>query len=308
MLPPKSAEFSLIDRFRTACRTRSDVLLEIGDDAAVVRWPASRGLLTTDMLLEGVHFECPPATPRQVGRKAMAVNLSDIAAMGGQPDFALISLALTRGAPPDFADELFAGLQEMAERFETVIIGGDTNSWNGPVIINVAVTGTPHPRGPVTRSGARPGDWIMVTGSLGGSLSGHHLDFTPRVREARQLHELVELHAMMDISDGLAGDLFHILEESRAGAVLEADLIPVSEAARNMHDSRSPLEHALGDGEDFELLFTVAPPDGERLLRQQPLDVPLSRIGEITAGTEVLLKLPDGIRQPLSRLGWSHPL
>src|SRR5262249_57095591 len=125
--------------------------------------------------------------------------------------------------------------------------------------------------GPVPRGGARPGDWLLVTGPLGGSILGKHLDFTPRVRAAIQLHAAAELHAMIDVSDGLAADVNHICEESRCGAVLRAEAIPVADAARAPTDGRSPLEHALGDGEDFELVFAVAPADGERLVREQPV-------------------------------------
>src|SRR5262249_3068433 len=124
---------------------------------------------------------------------------------------------------------------------------------------------------PVPRSGAKPGDWLLVTGPLGGSILGKHLTFTPRVREALQLHELVHLHAMIDISDGLAADVHHICSESGCGAVLRAAMIPISEAARTIHDERSPLNHALSDGEDFELVFALAPAQAQQLLQTQPV-------------------------------------
>ncbi len=307
MLPPRKSEFELIEHFRTHAVQHADVLRGIGDDAAVVRWPASRqGLMTADMLLEGVHFTIPPATPREVGRKAMGVNLSDIAAMAGQPKFAIVSLGLSKRHDPQLAVELFAGMKEIAAEFGAMIIGGDTNSWDGPLVINVTLTGDPHPRGPVLRSGAQIGDWIMVTGELGGSILGRQFSFQPRVLEAQRLHELVDLHAMMDISDGLVGDLFHILEESRVGAILDAAAIPISPAVHRMPDARSPLEHALSDGEDFELLFTVSPEDGQRLLAQSPLNVRLSRVGEIIAEQQCLLRTADSTLQPLPRMGWNH--
>src|SRR5262249_36518240 len=148
---------------------------------------------------------------------------------------------------------------------------GDTNSWNGGLVISVTLLGEATARGPVLRRGARPGDWLLVTGPLGGSIKGKHLDFTPRVREALLLHEHADLHAMIDISDGLAADIGHICEESGCGAVLHAESIPISDAARQMNDARTPLDHALGDGEDFELAFAVSPDDGRRLIDAQPI-------------------------------------
>ena len=307
MFPEKSHEFRLIDRFKRVAGNRSDVLLGIGDDAAVVRHLQPSGLLAADILLEGVHFEIPPATPRQVGHKAMAVNLSDIAAMAGSPRFALVSVALPRSSEnEDLADNLFAGLHSTAGRYGAAIVGGDTTTWNGPLVINVSVFGDTHERGPITRGNARPDDWIFVTGELGGSLAGSHLTFEPRVEEARALHETVELHAMLDVSDGLVADLYHILEESGVGAILNADSIPLSQAASSAEDGTSPLQHALGDGEDFELLFTVSPDDGERLLTANLFETQLTRIGTIT--TEQRCILTDSVRDSieLPRLGWAH--
>src|SRR5262249_1696172 len=151
-------------------------------------------------------------------------------------------------------EELYLGLREVADAFDTAVVGGDTNSWNGPLVINVTLLGESTPRGPVRRAGARVGDWLMVTGPLGGSILGKHLDFTPRVREALRLHELVSLHAMIDVSDGLAADVGHLCDESNCGAVLRAEGIPLTPEASQIADGRSPLEHGLGDGEDFELV------------------------------------------------------
>src|SRR5262249_32645732 len=152
------------------------------------------------------------------------------------------------------AEELYRGLRQVADAFDTAIAGGDTNSWDGPLVISVTLLGEATGRGPVTRAGARPGDWLLVTGPLGGSILGKHLDFPPRVREAQRPHAKAALHAMIDVSDGLAADVAHVCAESRCGAVLRADAIPVSADARRMADAGAPLEHALGDGEDFELV------------------------------------------------------
>jgi thiamine-monophosphate kinase len=259
------------------------------------------------MLLEGSCFVLAEAGPRRVGRKAMAVNLSDIAAMAGQPVAAVVSVGLPRTGGRALAQELYVGLREVADAFDTAIVGGDTNSWNGPLVISVTILGEATPRGVVRRSGARVGDWLFVTGPLGGSILGKHVDFTPRVREALLLHEHTELHAMIDISDGLAADLNHICVESKCGAVLNAESIPLTAAAVQMTDGRTPLEHALGDGEDFELLFAVSPDDGRSLLTSQPIPgVQLHHIGEcIDAG---LWLAEHGERRPLPPSGYVHQL
>lgn len=310
MLPDRTSEFRLIETFRAAIDASPRVLTGIGDDTAVVERPDGLVLLAADMLLEGVHFDTSTATAFQIGRKVLGVNLSDIAAMAGRPRYALVSLALSPELQGEdggnFAEQLFQGIRSMAAIFDTVIVGGDTNSWDGPLVINVAITGEVLSGSAVTRSDAKPGDWIFVTGSLGGSLKGHHLDFTPRVNEALALREYCNLNAMIDVSDGLVADLYHILEESSVGACLYEGSIPISDAAASIHDSRLPLEHALGDGEDFELLFTVSPDDGRRLVAKNPLQIPLSRIGEILAGDSCQLRDASGKVTALSRLGWSH--
>jgi thiamine-monophosphate kinase len=239
----------------------------------------------------------------------MAVNLSDIAAMAGQPIAAVVSLGLPRDGGRALAEQLFEGMREVADAFDCPIAGGDTNSWDGPLVISITIIGEATERGAVLRRGAKVGDWIFVTGPLGGSILGKHLDFTPRVREALELHRLADLHAMIDISDGLARDLHHICEESRYGVLLQAEQIPIAEAARELagRDGRSPLDHALSDGEDFELVFTVSPEEGERLAREQPVaGVRLYRVGSI---------LPDGYwieeagnRRPLEVRGYEHAL
>ncbi len=277
-----TGEFAFIDWLRRRTPADPRVMLGPGDDCAALRLsPDTPCLVTTDMLLEGSCFRLAEAGPRQVGRKAMAVNLSDIAAMAGRPVAAVVSVGLPRQGGRGLAEELYLGLRDVADAFDTAIVGGDTNSWNGPLVISVTVLGEATARGPVRRSGAQPGDWLLVTGPLGGSILGKHLTFTPRVKEALQLHGLAELHAMIDISDGLAADLFHICEESRCGAVLHAEAIPVSEPARTLNDGRSPLDHALTDGEDFELVIALPPGEAQRLLQAQPIaGITLIHIGE----------------------------
>ena len=302
------SEFAYIQWLRQRTPAHSRVLIGPGDDAAALQLaPNLPCLITTDMLLEGSCFVLAAAGPRRVGRKAMAVNLSDIAAMAGRPIAAVVSVGLPHQGGRALAEELFVGLREVADAFDTAIAGGDTNSWDGPLVVSVALMGEPTGVRPVRRSGARTGDWLLVTGPLGGSLLGKHLDFTPRVREAQQLHATVDLHAMIDISDGLAADVQHICEESGCGAVLRAEAIPITDAARSMNDGKSPLVHALGDGEDFELVIAVAPDDARLLLATQPVEgIKLYHIGECVE--QGLWLEEGGRRQPLEPLGYVHEL
>jgi thiamine-monophosphate kinase len=301
-------EFAFIEWLRSRTPSAQRVLLGPGDDTAVIAWPVGQPcLLTTDMLLEGSCFILAEAGARRVGRKAMAVNLSDIAAMAGRPVAAVVSVGLPRSGGRAIAEELYVGLREVADQFDTTIVGGDTNSWDGPLVINVTILGETTPRGPVRRRGAKVGDWLFVTGPLGGSIRGKHLDFTPRVREAIHLHQLVDLHAMIDVSDGLAADLFHICEESRCGAVLRAGAIPVADAARQMNDGKAPLEHALSDGEDFELVFAVAPEDGRGLLEKQQIPgLTVFHIGECVE--QGLWLEENGARRSLAPHGYVHAI
>jgi thiamine-monophosphate kinase len=259
------------------------------------------------MLLEGSCFRLAEAGGYLVGRKAMAVNLSDIAAMAGEPVAAFVSVGLPRKGGRALAVDLYRGLREMADTFTTAIAGGDTNSWEGPLVISVTLLGQTTGRGAVRRSGARPGDWLFVTGPLGGSILGKHLTFTPRVREALALHAAVDLYAMIDVSDGLAADVNHLCTESRCGAVLRAEAIPVSAAAGEMQDGVSLIQHALSDGEDFELVFAVSPEDGRRLEQTQPVPgVTLVAIGECVE--QGLWLEEKGLRRPLEPTGYVHPL
>jgi thiamine-monophosphate kinase len=301
-------EFAFIDWVRR--RTPSDprVLVGPGDDTAVLGLPAGVPVLvTTDMLLEGSCFRLAEAGPRLVGRKAIAVNLSDIAAMAGWPTGAVVSAGLPREGGKKLAEELYVGMREVADAFGTPIVGGDTNSWDGPLVLSVTIIGLASQRGPVLRSGAQPGDWLMITGPLGGSILGKHLTFTPRIREAIALHQAAELHALIDISDGLAADVHHICEESGCGAVLRASSIPIAPDALRLNDGRSPLEHALGDGEDFELAFAVSPEDGKKLLAQQPVaGITLAHVGNFVE--EGFWLEEHGQRRALEPKGYVHEL
>jgi thiamine-monophosphate kinase len=308
-VPPQqpTTEFDYIAWLRARTPADPRVLIGPGDDCAALAPQARELLVTTDMLMDGTDFVVAEVGPRRAGRKAMAANLSDIAAMAGVPVAVVVSVALPRGAGRQFPEQLYLGLRDVADAFNVPVVGGDTNSWAGPLVISVTALGVATGRGPVRRAGARPGDWVFVTGPLGGSILGRHLDFTPRVREALALHAAVELHAMCDISDGLAADLNHILQESGCGAVLAADAVPVAPAAVELSrtSGQTPLRHALGDGEDFELVFTVSPTDGAKLLREPPVPG-LVKVGECVASG--LWLEADGQREPLEPTGWVHRL
>ncbi len=299
------SEFSFISWIRSLTPGSSRVLVGPGDDTAVLTGSVRQQLVTVDMLMDGTDFWIAEVGARAAGRKAMAVNLSDIAAMAGIPTAAVVSVALPKVGGRQLAEELHLGLREVAEAFGVPIVGGDTNSWDGPLVISVTLLGEATERGPVLRSGAKPGDWLLVTGPLGGSIRGKHLTFTPRVKEALELHAAANLHAMIDISDGLAADLNHILEESRCGAVLVAESIPISRDAVELSitSGKTALEHALGDGEDFELILAASLADGERMLREFPT---LVKIGECVE--EGLWIEEKGMRRELQATGWVHRL
>lgn len=250
-------EYEWIRRLARKIKTRDDVAIGIGDDVAAVRFEGARAdlLLTSDAVIENTHF-LPTTQPERIGHKAIGRVLSDFAAVGGEPLWALIDLV----APPKTAvrrvERIYRGALRLAEKYGLATVGGDTTQ--GPRLeVHVFGVGQAPSRSIIRRSNAQVGDVIYVTGTLGGSLRGKHLDFEPRVQEGLWLREAGWANAMIDVSDGLARDLGHIAEQSGVGAELDVQRIPISRDARR--DSRSPLEHALFDGEDFELLFTVSP-------------------------------------------------
>jgi len=284
-----------------------------GDDMAEVLVPLldkgqdrARVLIGTDTILDGVHFDLGRDRLEDVGWKAVAVNLSDVAAMAGEPLAAVGAVALPRSFGMAEAQRLFEGMSRCAEVYDTAWVGGDVTAWEHPLAVTVTVLA--QAEHPVRRSGARPGQWIGVTGALGGSLLGKHLTFSPRVREARRLAEAVSLGAMMDLSDGLSSDVRHIGEESGCGAIIEGARIPIAEAARELaaRDGRGPLDHALNDGEDFELLFTVDEADAERLAGLD-VGVPVTVIGRtVESSRGILMVDEEGREQPLQRGGYEH--
>jgi thiamine-monophosphate kinase len=316
-------ESQFIAWLRERLRGHRRLQLGPGDDAAVLRLAdRSQCVVTTDLLTDGVDFVLGRTEARRIGHKALAVNLSDLAAMAARPVAAVVALALPRQGGLAIAQQLYEGMLPLADRFDMAIAGGDTNSWDGPLVIAVTAIGETTERGVLTRSGAQPGDRVIVTGEFGGSILGRHLDVEPRVAEALSLHERYELHAGLDCSDGLSLDLWRLCSESRCGAVIEVGRVPISEAAEQLtHGAKfriqqvcgpasmsgSPLEHALGDGEDFELILAVPPNEAARMIADQPLaGVRLADIGEFVAEQTLCQRDAAGNVTPLTPRGWEH--
>lgn len=295
-------EIKLIERISKGIKTSSGVVKGIGDDTAVIRSPRGGYLLyTCDMLVEDVHFKAKSATPYRIGRKAVARNVSDIAAMGGVPRYALVSLGVDPDKRVGYIEGIYKGIKDVCREFGIDLVGGDM-SRSAKTVIDVSLLGEVEPDKLVTRSGARRGDLIMVTGAFGGSIKGKHLDFTPRVKESRMLVENYRLTSMIDTSDGLALDLSRILRSSGVGATIHESLIPVSNCAE------SP-DSALADGENFELVFTMAQREAKRFFRTHlaKMRTPVTLIGEITdKASGFILVREDGARERLKPEGYLH--
>jgi len=261
-----SFESELIRWLNERLPRHTSVPVGIGDDMAAVRSTGEVMWITSDMLLDGVHFDSNRVSFESIGRKAMACGLSDCAAMAVRPLAATVSVAWPRNGSLDSAKAVYEGMIAVANEYDVAVAGGDTTIWSSPCAIDVTVLAEPYPSiTPVRRGGAKAGDRLYVTGPLGGSIRQKHLHFTPRVREARVLAESFgpRLHAMMDVTDGLSLDLWRMCQASGVGAELSESHLEraISDDARAIarEDGRSALEHALSDGEDFELLLAVDP-------------------------------------------------
>lgn len=279
---------------------RSPLLVGIGDDAAVFKpHPRHFGFFATDMLCEGVHF-LPEEDPKLVGRKALAVNISDIAAMGGRPTLAVLSIAFPKERGAQYGLDLVAGVQSLADEFGISLCGGDTNRSVHGVHVCVSILGESTGKGAVLRSDAKVGDAILVSGKLGDSFATRkHLLFKPRVEEAVFLNENYSLHAMADISDGLIRDLGNIVKASQCGAVLYPEKIPLSDSLKSLAREEQ-LQRALTDGEDFELVFTMDAKEAERLLSKSSYE--FTKVGHIVS--EKTLTWSDS--QMIKMKGYTH--
>jgi len=306
-------EFELIRRLTASLPSNDTVITGPGDDCAVLDLglPGRLVLFKTDAVVEGIHFT-REAAPEKIGHKALGRCLSDVAAMAGEPTAALVTLALPPHFDPAFVSAIYDGLNALARRHAVAVVGGETTTNPERLLISVALLGVVARDKCLRRAGARSGDAIFVTGELGGSRAGRHLEFEPRLAEARWLAEHFAIHAMIDISDGLAGDLRHLLEAGKVGAELLKAAIPISRAAkaqaRAESSTRPPLLAALTDGEDFELLFTLAACDAVPLAdawRNAFPGVKLNCIGKITPQPGLRLRDKEGVR-PFTGHGYIH--
>lgn len=300
-------EFDFIEWLSTQVAAHPDVLLGVGDDAAILKGRADLQVLTTDLLLEGVHFEMGTATYEQIGRKALAVSLSDVAAMGATPTVAVLTFAFPKTISFAAAQAIFHGSLELAREYRVSIVGGDTNRWSQGLVVGSTVLGRLQHAG-WRLSGARAGDWLLVSGQLGGSLLGKHLNFSPRCDLSAALAAAAEIHAATDISDSLTVDLAEICRQSKVGVSLDAARLPIAAAAgkRALLTGKTPLEHALFDGEDFELLLAVDSTAAPRLLDDPRFAGELTAIGTFDSTEKLVLRQPDGSHEPLTIRGYEH--
>jgi thiamine-monophosphate kinase len=319
-------EFELINRIRRRVASGPGVHRGIGDDAAVLELPVGHHLLTsTDLLIEEVHFHRDWTDCESLGHKAVAVNLSDIAAMGGTPRYLYLGLACPGETELNDINAFLKGALDEAERHNVVLVGGDTCRSPGPWLISITIEGSAPAHRDIGRDGAKPGDLIMVSGTLGdsalalhllhkketaetGLLDRHHRP-TARVELGRLLGEQCLTEAMIDLSDGLAGDLEHILQASQVDGLIEADQLPLSEAFRRYTDRHPELRNlALYGGEDYELLFTVSPKQAAKVAAlSTALQLPITSIGSIHKGSgALLLRDRGGEARPILVRGYDH--
>ena len=326
----KIGEFGLIDLIQKKIDTKDKrVVLNIGDDAAILRGSKNKLLVfTTDTLMEKVHFDLKYCSYRDVGWKSMAANLSDIAAMGGIPLAGIISLGVSSRTKVEDILKLYSGLKTLSSRFKCPVVGGDIFS-SKSLVITISLLGEVEKNLFKTRSGAKVGDLICVTGGLGEAEAGlrflkkssknkiqfndpitkKHLNPYPRIEESRLLVKNLKMTSMIDISDGLSSDLYHICEESNKGALIYAEKIPISQKTKTVCKllSLSPLNLALSSGEEYELLFTLSPEEEKKLLKVTQGKFQVSIIGKIKNVKEgVKILDQDGKIRNLKKTGYRH--
>lgn len=306
-------EQSFLAWLRGRQRDLPQVALGIGDDAALLDpEPGRQVVLASDGIIDGTDFLSAEHDLRQVGRKAIAINLSDLAAMGAEPTAVLVNLSLPETAATEIAAEVYEGILAICSDYKLAIAGGDLSVYAGPLAITVTIVGQVPAGQAWRRSGGQEGDALLVTGAFGGSLTGRHLSFEPRVATALAIRETAEVHAAMDVSDGLSLDLDRLCAASGLGAELDPEAIPVhpdaiaaeAEGLQATGATRSAWSRAMADGEDFELILSVAPEAAERL-QQGDLGVPITRIGTLTARTGLWLQR-RGKLERLTPSGYVH--
>lgn len=282
----KYSEWDLIQDIKKWIPRKGQGLLGIGDDADLLAGAVQGPVVVCcDAIVDGVDFLSRKHSPELIGRKALAINLSDLTAMGARPLGWLLTLGLPEIPDPKWLQKMFSGITKLAGQYTMQCLGGDLTK-SKDIFLSVTVLGTPFKKRVITRSGAKPGDAILVTGKLGGSLAGHHLTFQPRILESEFLVKSFHPTAMIDISDGSVQDLGHILEASGVGARLHLDSVPVSLAARKLsrNDSDAALRAALTDGEDFELIITLPERETVKALKvwkKKFPKTPLTLIGQV---------------------------
>lgn len=315
-------EQSFLAWLRGRQRDLPQVDVGIGDDAAVLTpRPGHQTVVASDGIVDGVDFLCDQHALADIGRKAVAINLSDMAAMGAVPTAILVNLSLPNKAATQTAAGVYEGVLAICAEYQLAIAGGDITVYDGPLAICVTILGEVATGQSWLRSGAVDGDAILVTGAFGGSLLGRHLNFQPRVQASLRLREAVDVHAAMDVSDGLSLDLDRLCAASGVGAELDMDAIPIHDDAHRIAAEQdaeqpqapqrdavpvldSPLQHALGDGEDFELILAVAQTDVDRLLSLD-VGVKLTQIGIFTGRTGLWMR-KKGRLERLSPSGYIH--
>jgi thiamine-monophosphate kinase len=334
---PSSDEFELIAHLTRGLSSRSDVALGVGDDCAILDLNTDTLLLATcDSQVEGIHFTRQFSSPEQIGRKALAVNLSDIAAMGGEPRYALISLILPSHLSRSYVDVIYSGIRHEATHYSTAIVGGNiaSSGKSAPLVIDITLLGTVEHGHALTRSGAHSGDTLMVTCTPGDSAAGlytllHpssryprdaqevlrtvHRTLQPRIRVGRILSQFgpTIITSMLDISDGLSGDLSHLCKSSNVGARLDLAHLPLSPSIRAVAASigYDPFSWVLHGGEDYELLFTVSPGHEQKVIEaiHAATGIPVTPIGTMLPAEEGMeLLYPDGHEDVLEVRSWNH--
>ncbi|MEM1226681.1 MAG: thiamine-phosphate kinase [Planctomycetota bacterium] len=301
-------EQSFLAYLRGRTRSLPQVAIGIGDDAAVIDRVDGEGvqqIACADQIIDGVDFRSSEHAGCDIGFKAMAINLSDVAAMGGTPTAAIVTLALPIENATEIAGDVYEGILEAAGAFDIAIAGGDLTTYDGPLAISVTLLGTV--RGPWLRSAAQVGDAVLVSGALGGSILGRHLRPEPRLELARQLRQHVDVHAAIDVSDGFSLDLDRLCAASGVGVEIESDRLPISDDAHELARSsgRSAYQHAWSDGEDFELIVTMSAADADRM-NDTPLAAPLTRIGTVVSRTGLWKRTADSKFQRVFPQGYVH--
>lgn len=325
-------EFGFIEKISRGCLIRpSRIIKSIGDDAAAFTTnPNEISLITTDLMVERIHFLRHAISGYELGHKSLAVNLSDIAAMGGTACEAFVSIAIPQDCALDYLEAVYDGMKKLAQRFEVNILGGDTTASKADLVINVAVYGTVAPHDMLCRNAARPGDIIFSTDFLGDSKAGLHLILNtlpadsaalqrlirshllpePHLKEGRFLAQQSGIRAAIDNSDGLSSDIGHIVAQSGVGAILYADRLPVSRDLKSFCKKFNfdPIEYALSGGEDYNLLCTVSPQKADAVAQnfQKAFGRPLFRIGEIIDDERLDIMLPDNTSRAVVSTGWNH--